>query len=631
MSLPSFPPDAPSFADGRFVLVSRIGAGSVGSVYRGYDRKQRGWRAFKVLTSAQAGAAERFTAAAEAFATVAHPNVVRVYEVGEVRGQPFAVMELVTGGTLAAWTERHGAMPAGLACGTALELARGLAALHAEGVLHGSLHPRNGLVTPSGVRKLADAGLGVANVDVADGIRTDLRDLGQLVGALVEGGPVEAPLAWIIGECGEALDSADAVADALEAILGELPAEPPGTPDPVIDLSGLEVPLRPGNHPELAELVALPPKPAPAPPPARRQRIPDPGDYDDGEALVDPAALGPPRAERPEGASEVPAAPRRAPSAAEADPEDEADADTVAAGPEPASEVEWDHTEEVERAEAALVSPETPAPLERARRPGVVVGGPHPAPEPRGSSAPAPAPGFPALDGPLGPGFPALDGPGADPAEGGAPEPDDRRRDSPSRASWRGRPPIPHARPQASDEGATPPASGRSAVGCVKLLLVPAALTAGVALLIVILVVVTIGSGAFEVSRAQQEVDATTDRLLTVIDQNRFVVDRLVAIGADRAPLERHLDAYLEHRGGQHQVAAAVALLEVLEREASPLLDERTVSVDRMELNHQVRSLRAAHHRYDQAVASWEAAGETWRGAAAVTLGLATPAPPGTP
>lgn len=318
--LPSFPPDLPSFSDGRFVLVSRIGQGAIGAVYRGFDRKQRGWRAFKLLLPdalADPRARERFASAGEALAGQAHPNVVRVYEVGAATGVPYVVMELVTGGTLAAWVERHGPMPAGLACGSGIELARGLAAVHASGTVHGRVSANNGLVTTSGVRKLGDAGLAVPGGDP----REDVVALGQLVADLA-GGRAALPdaLRGIVDGAGTALEAADDLADALERVLANLPPEPPSTPDLVIDLSDREVALPGPLFPELAALANHNRTPRPAPVhlgpfagPQVQEELPDyldppPDRWVPTRSDLDSPEDPPPRASHPSSGASPPAA-----------------------------------------------------------------------------------------------------------------------------------------------------------------------------------------------------------------------------------------------------------------------------------------------------------------------------------
>ncbi|MEQ1502733.1 MAG: protein kinase, partial [Myxococcota bacterium] len=297
MVTPTFPPDAPSLSEGRYVLVSRLGEGRIGAVYRAYDRKDRVARAIKVLlepSARDAAVRARFAQTNRRLLGMRDPHLIRILDVGDANGLPFVVMELATGGTLGAWRMRHGPMPPQLACGAVLEIARGLSSLHLVGVSHGGVAAHNGLVTVDGVRKLSDPSV----IDDATDPLADVVALGALIEALA--GPIEElppGLASIAAECGiEALSTADGVAEALEQALMVLPPEPPGTPDVVLDLSNEEWPLSAKLFPELEAMM----------PPSRSaiaaaldaaqtelQEPPtfaDPGDADDQPSWVDRAA-----------------------------------------------------------------------------------------------------------------------------------------------------------------------------------------------------------------------------------------------------------------------------------------------------------------------------------------------------
>jgi len=89
---------------------------------------------------------------------VSHPNVCRVYDVGESDGQLFLSMELVDGEDLASLLRRIGRLPDDKAVEVAQQLCAGLAAAHHSGVLHRDLKPGNVMLTPAGI-KLLDFGL----------------------------------------------------------------------------------------------------------------------------------------------------------------------------------------------------------------------------------------------------------------------------------------------------------------------------------------------------------------------------------------------------------------------------------------------------------------------------------------
>ncbi len=101
--LPSLPEHAPRLGNDRYILAEQIGAGGMATVYRAWDKRLRVWRAIKVLTSGdihEERVRERFAAEAHALARFEHPNLVRVYDVGEDEPSPYLVMELVEGGSL---------------------------------------------------------------------------------------------------------------------------------------------------------------------------------------------------------------------------------------------------------------------------------------------------------------------------------------------------------------------------------------------------------------------------------------------------------------------------------------------------------------------------------------------------
>ena len=161
-SIPNLPADAPNLAEGRYVLVSRIGEGGLAAVYRAYDKKLRVWRAVKLLMpefSRRKSMCERLESEALTMAQLEHPNLVRVYDVGYVGTIPYLVMELVTGGTLHHWVDKHGIMPPALAAESTLQVLRGLSAVHEMGVIHRDVKPRNVLIAPNAVCKLTDFGI----------------------------------------------------------------------------------------------------------------------------------------------------------------------------------------------------------------------------------------------------------------------------------------------------------------------------------------------------------------------------------------------------------------------------------------------------------------------------------------
>jgi serine/threonine-protein kinase len=103
----------------------------------------------------------RFLREARLAARLAHPNVVRVFDVGEDDGRPFIAMEYVEGQTLAELIARRGRLPAGEAATLGMQMCAGLAAAHAAGLVHRDVKPQNLLLGTDGVLKLGDFGIAV--------------------------------------------------------------------------------------------------------------------------------------------------------------------------------------------------------------------------------------------------------------------------------------------------------------------------------------------------------------------------------------------------------------------------------------------------------------------------------------
>src|SRR5947209_11679348 len=99
---------------------------------------------------------------------VSHPHVCRVYDIGEVDGQPFLTMEYVDGEDLAALLRRIGRLPEEKGVELARQLCLGLAAAHERGVIHRDLKPSNVMIDGRGQVRLTDFGLAVAADAVVD-------------------------------------------------------------------------------------------------------------------------------------------------------------------------------------------------------------------------------------------------------------------------------------------------------------------------------------------------------------------------------------------------------------------------------------------------------------------------------
>jgi eukaryotic-like serine/threonine-protein kinase len=140
---------------GRYVIGELLGAGAMGRVYSAWEPELDRRVAIKVLHDE--GSRDRLVKEAQAMARLNHPNIVTVHEVGSTEAGVFVAMELVDGDTLRAWaTRRHEWREIARML---IEVARGLAAVHAAGVVHRDIKPDNVIVGTDGRVRLGDFGL----------------------------------------------------------------------------------------------------------------------------------------------------------------------------------------------------------------------------------------------------------------------------------------------------------------------------------------------------------------------------------------------------------------------------------------------------------------------------------------
>ena len=154
---------------GPFEIVSPIGSGGMGEVYRARDTRLGREVAIKVLPAdrlADQARRARFVQEARAASALNHPHIVTIYEIESAEGIDFIVMELVGGKTLDALIPRHG-MRLGEVLRIAIPLADALAAAHGAGIVHRDLKPANVMVTPEGGVKVLDFGLAKLRQDEA--------------------------------------------------------------------------------------------------------------------------------------------------------------------------------------------------------------------------------------------------------------------------------------------------------------------------------------------------------------------------------------------------------------------------------------------------------------------------------
>jgi serine/threonine protein kinase len=186
---------------GDYEVKEVLGQGGMGVVFKAFEPALKRWVAIKVLSpnlATDALSRLRFEREAQAAAAVRHEHVVTIHAVREANGLPYFVMEYVGGGSLQDYLDQHGPPDWHAVARLGAEVASGLAAAHAHGLIHRDIKPSNillqteGAPGPLGVAKITDFGL----ARVADGSR--LTQAGLLAGTPMYMAPEQAQ--------GEALD-----------------------------------------------------------------------------------------------------------------------------------------------------------------------------------------------------------------------------------------------------------------------------------------------------------------------------------------------------------------------------------------------------------------------------------------
>jgi len=144
---------------GPYRIIGKLGQGGMGIVYSAYDTRLNRPIALKVILDSgnDEDSRKRFLREAQAAARVTHPNICRLYDIGEVDGRPFLVMELLEGESMSVRLGR-GPMPLTEALQVALSVLSALAALHRSLIVHRDLKPSNVFLSTQGA-KLLDFGL----------------------------------------------------------------------------------------------------------------------------------------------------------------------------------------------------------------------------------------------------------------------------------------------------------------------------------------------------------------------------------------------------------------------------------------------------------------------------------------
>jgi predicted ATPase len=155
---------------GRYEVVSRIGRGGMGEVYRARDVSLGREIALKLPRQPYAGGTEavrRFEQEARAASSLNHPNIITVHEIGETEGRQFIAMELVDGRSLSAMIGQ--ALPPRDLLHIGRQLSEALAVAHAAGIVHGDVKPGNVMLRTDGYVKVLDFGIArLASMPAAD-------------------------------------------------------------------------------------------------------------------------------------------------------------------------------------------------------------------------------------------------------------------------------------------------------------------------------------------------------------------------------------------------------------------------------------------------------------------------------
>ena len=173
-------PNSPAETIGNYDLLDKLGAGSMGTVYKARHWETRQIVAIKVMPAEIARnpvLIKRFEQEFRITSKLDHPNIVRVLEFSKSDSNPYLVMELVDGESLGDKLERDGKLSEDESIQIILQVAQGLHRAHRQGLIHRDIKPDNIMVTKDGVAKLTDLGLAKDN-DADEGLTRTGRGLG---------------------------------------------------------------------------------------------------------------------------------------------------------------------------------------------------------------------------------------------------------------------------------------------------------------------------------------------------------------------------------------------------------------------------------------------------------------------
>ena len=238
---------------GRYELFERIGEGGMSVVYKAKDRLLNRFVAIKILKPQfinDSKFIDSFRRESQAAASLSHPNIVNIYDVGREGNIHYIVMELIEGKTLSDYIKEHGAMSYPKVIALSKQIAAALSFAHKNHIIHRDVKPHNIMITPNGTAKITDFGIAKAVnaatiVDNTDGIigsvhyfspeqarggyvdeKSDIYSLGIVMYEMLTGrvpfdgdNPVNIALMHINGEMIPPSRLVDGVPPALEHII----------------------------------------------------------------------------------------------------------------------------------------------------------------------------------------------------------------------------------------------------------------------------------------------------------------------------------------------------------------------------------------------------------------------------
>jgi serine/threonine protein kinase len=166
---------------GHYDIVSELGRGGMGVVYKGYEASLNRYVAIKVLADSlahDASVKERFLREARSMASLNDPHIIQIYFIGDDEGQTFFVMEFVDGESLGSVLKRESKLKPEQAAKIIYQTALGLSTAHDRGVIHRDIKPGNLMLTARGSVKIADFGIALTTQDFSK----KLTSTGEFVG-----------------------------------------------------------------------------------------------------------------------------------------------------------------------------------------------------------------------------------------------------------------------------------------------------------------------------------------------------------------------------------------------------------------------------------------------------------------